>query len=67
MIPRRAIPAALVTLGTTAESQRTPASDTAQYSQLKFRYIGPEGNRSRPSTLPDPPGRFGGIEGSSYS
>lgn len=47
-MPHRAIPAALLALaclGTTAESQRAPAADTARFAQLKFRYIGPEGNR----------------------
>jgi photosystem II stability/assembly factor-like uncharacterized protein len=47
-MPRRTFPVALLALAafvTTAESQRAPAPDTALFSQLKFRYIGPEGNR----------------------
>ncbi len=47
-MPRRVFTTALLALAsfaTTAESQRAPAVDTAQLSQLKFRYIGPEGNR----------------------
>ena len=56
---RRAIPAALVALVSivaTAESQKAPAVDTALFSQLKFRYIGPEGNRvSSVSGVPGDP------------
>ena len=36
---------ALAALSSRAESQRVASADTAQLSQLKYRYIGPEGNR----------------------
>ncbi len=45
---RRALPIVLFGLSAfvpRAESQRAPAIDTTHYSQLKFRHIGPEGNR----------------------
>ncbi|HEV8197600.1 MAG TPA: hypothetical protein VGP87_13225 [Gemmatimonadales bacterium] len=47
-MPRRTLPVvllALASLGTPAQSQKAPAPDTAQFSPLKFRYVGPEGNR----------------------
>ncbi len=55
----RLVPAALILLASfsaAATSQRIPSVDTAQLSQLKFRYIGPEGNRvSSVSGVPGDP------------
>src|ERR1041384_624227 len=53
--------AALCALASTALAQRTPAAqparpDTALWTQLKYRYVGPEGNRiSSVSGVPGAP------------